>query len=63
MSDHELVINDLSGYPHARLTITVRHTKRFSLRVWLAVRLIRFAAWVAPVGVDVNERQQPGDDG
>jgi len=37
------------------IVITYRIPRRFRLRMRLAVWLVRLAAWVAPVGVRVEE--------
>jgi hypothetical protein len=41
------------------MVVTVHETRRFRLRKWLALRLIRLAAWVLGMGIEV--RSEPTD--
>ena len=36
------------------LTIKVKHEARFWFRMWLMTRLLKLAAWVAPVSVQIE---------
>lgn len=41
----------------AKLHVTVVETKEFRLRVWIAKRLIRLAAWVMGCKIEVKNEQ------
>ena len=57
MTDKHIVINTL-GKRAGTLTVHVRTSGRFRLRAWLAIRLIRLAAWVAPLAMDVQAESE-----
>lgn len=54
MTVHVLKPADLK---RVAMTVEVRLPRWFGLRVWLMLRLLKMAAWIAPVGVDVKEKR------
>lgn len=42
----------------AHLHIRVKLTRRFRARLWLTVRLLRLAAWVSGMNIDVQAHQE-----
>lgn len=47
----------------AKLYVTIIETKEFRLRVWIAKRLIRLAAWVMGCRIEVkSEQNAPSED-
>ena len=50
MPTHTVKITTLSG-----VTMHVTIARSLRLRVWIAVRLIRLAAWISGMGIHVSE--------
>lgn len=40
----------------ARLVIRLRVTRRYRVRMWLAVRLIELAGWLTGYGIEVEKK-------
>ncbi len=53
MARSEIKINDFGG--HAVLKVTVTKTKRFTFRLWLAVKLITLACRISHMNIDYSE--------
>jgi len=53
MAETAIKVNDFGG--NATLKVTVKITKRFAFRLWLAIRLIRLAARISHMEMDYNE--------
>lgn len=56
-ADLRMDINE-AARGHIIGTVTITGMRRFNLRVWLAVALVRLGCWVAPVGIDVEDERK-----
>lgn len=52
------IIDARGALKHTRLVVEIRHMREYKIRIYLAVRIIRLAAWIAGVGLD--EKHQIG---
>jgi len=53
------VIAKIGDFDH-RVTITIHILRRFRIRMWLALQLFRFAAWVLKANIDVETEPEDG---
>ncbi len=41
------------------VTMNITIARQLRVRVWIAIRLIRFAAWMCGMGIRVREEDEP----
>jgi hypothetical protein len=44
---------------HVTMHVTMTGVRRYALRLWLSVQLMKLAAWVAGVGITVDTETAP----
>jgi hypothetical protein len=41
--------------------VTIKRYNQWRVRLWLAMKLIRFAAWIAWVDIEINDEARDGE--